>query len=68
MAATRRAGKKLAGVARPRGARVVVIDETPVSNGLRRLIEGDVGAEMRRKLRKDGIEVEVVPRDGGAKA
>ena len=38
-----------------------MIDETTVSKGLRRLIEGDVGAELRRKLRKDGVEVEVDP-------
>ena len=63
VAATRRAAKKLAAVARARGARVIVIDETTVSNPLRRLIEGDVGAELRRKLRKDGVEVEVVPHD-----
>ncbi len=66
VAATRRTAKKLAAVARARGARTVVIDETTVSNGLRRMIEGDVGAELRRKLRKDGIEVEVVPHDAGA--
>jgi hypothetical protein len=65
VAATRRAAKKLAAVARARGARVVVIDETTVTNPLRRLIEGDVGAELRRKLRKDGVEVEVVPRVAG---
>jgi hypothetical protein len=65
VAATRRASKKLAAVARSRGARVVVIDETTVSRGLRRLIEGDVGEELRRKLRKDGIEVEVIPRIAG---
>lgn len=61
VAATRRATRKLAEVARTRGARVVVIDETR-KTGLRRLIEGDVGAELRRKLRRDGIVVEVVPR------
>ncbi len=66
VAATRRAGKKLAAVARGRGAMVVVIDETPVRKGLRRLIEGDVGAELRRKLRKDGIEVEVIPHSAAA--
>ena len=33
---------------------------------LRRIVEGDVGAELRRKLRKDGIEVEVMPRDAAA--
>jgi len=61
VAATRRTAKKLAAVARARGVRVIVIDETTVSRGLRRLIEGDVGAELRRKLRKDGIEVDVIP-------
>src|SRR5690349_13831382 len=44
VAATRRAGKKLAAVARTRRPRVVVIDETPVRKGVRRLVEGDVGA------------------------
>lgn len=66
VAATRRTAKKLAAVARARGARVIVIDETTVSKGLRRLIEGDVGAELRRKLRKDGVEVEVIPHQAGA--
>jgi hypothetical protein len=37
-----------------------VIDETP-AGGLRRLVEGDVGAELHRALRRDGIAVEVVP-------
>ena len=61
VAATRRTGKKLAGIARARRPRIVVIDETPVKRGVRRMIEGDVGSELRRMLRKDGIEVEVVP-------
>ena len=61
VAATRRTAKKLAAVARGRRVRAIVIDETTVSRGLRRVIEGDVGAELRRKLRKDGIEVEVIP-------
>ena len=62
VAATRRAAKKLAAVARGRGVSAIVIDETTVARGLRRVIEGDVGTELRRKLRKDGIEVEVIPR------
>jgi hypothetical protein len=62
VAATRRTAKKLAAVARMRGARVIVIDETVVSRGVRRMIEGDVGTEIRRKLRKDAVEVEIVPR------
>ncbi len=61
VAATRRAAKKLTAVARGRGVRTIVIDETTVSRGLRRMIEGDVGAELRRKLRKDGVQVEVDP-------
>jgi hypothetical protein len=61
VAATRRAAKKLTAVARGRGVSTIVIDETVVPRGLRRMIEGDVGTELRRKLRKDGIEVEVVP-------
>jgi hypothetical protein len=66
VAATRRASRKLAAVARARRPRVVVIDETPVRTGLRRVIEGDVGSELRKALRKDGIEVEVVPRAAAA--
>jgi hypothetical protein len=68
VAATRRAGKKLAAVARARGARVVVIDETTVKRRLRRMVEGDVGSELRRMLRKDGIDVEVIPHEDAAAA
>ena len=60
IASTRRGTKKLAAIARLRSPRVVVIDETP-ETGLRRLVEGDVGSELRKKLRADGIDVEVVP-------
>jgi hypothetical protein len=60
IASTRRATKKLAAIARLRSPRVVVIDETH-ETGLRRLVEGDVGSELRKKLRRDGIDVEVVP-------
>jgi len=60
IASTRKATKKLAAIARLRRPRVVVIDETP-ETGLRRLVEGDVGSELRKKLRSDGIDVEVVP-------
>ncbi len=63
VAATRRAAKLIARVARLRGARVVVIDET-TSRGWRRYVEGDVGREVARKLRGDRIEVVVVPRAG----
>jgi hypothetical protein len=60
VASTRRATKKLAAIARLRRPRIVVIDETP-ETGLRRLVEGDVGSELRKKLRRDSIDVEVVP-------
>jgi hypothetical protein len=60
VASTRRGTRKLAEVARVRGVRVVVIDETP-ETGWRRFVEGDVGSELRKKLHKDGIEVEIIP-------
>ena len=60
IASTRRTTKKLAAIARLRRPHVVVIDESP-ETGLRRLVEGDVGSELRKKLRQDGIDVEVVP-------
>lgn len=60
IAATRRPAKKLAEVARLRGAARIVIDETP-SRGLRRLVEGDVGSELRRGLVSEGVDVVVVP-------
>ncbi len=60
VAATRRASKKLAAVALARGAKVVVIDETP-TRGPRRIVEGDVGSELRRRLRKHDVAVEVIP-------
>ena len=59
VAATRKSTKKLAQIARLRRPRVVVIDETP-ETGWRRLVEGDVGSDLRKKLRKDGIEVEII--------
>jgi K+-sensing histidine kinase KdpD len=61
VAATRKARKKLAEIARVRGVRVIVIDEARVT-GWRRMIEGDLGQELQRKLRKDGVEVEIIPR------
>jgi hypothetical protein len=64
VAATRRPAWKLANIAHVRGAAIVVIDATP-STGLRRLVEGDVGSELRRKLRKTAIAVEVIPASPG---
>lgn len=60
IAATRRATRKLAAIARLRRPDVVVIDENP-ERGWRRIVEGDVGSELRKKLRNDGIQVEVIP-------
>jgi hypothetical protein len=60
VAATRKPSRRLAEIAGVRGARLVVIDESPAT-GLRRLVEGDVGAELRRKLRGQGVEVVIVP-------
>jgi hypothetical protein len=65
VAATRRTTKKLAQIAQLRRARIVVIDETEAT-GWRRIVEGDVGSDLRKKLRATGIEVEVVPRDARA--
>jgi len=62
VAATRKPSRKLADIAHARGAKVVVIDETS-GTGIRRIVEGDVGAELRRKLRGTGVRVEVVPRE-----
>ena len=57
---TRRITHALAKVARARGADTIVIDETP-HRGVRRFIEGDVGAELTRKLKAAGIGVVIVP-------
>ena len=57
---TRRGVRALARIARTRAAKIIVIDETPY-RGLRRLIEGDTGSELARRVRRDGIEVVVVP-------
>ncbi len=56
----RKATKSLVRVARMRGAKLIVIDETPETS-LRRFVEGDVGAELAKKLRKDGVTVHVIP-------
>jgi hypothetical protein len=60
VAATRKTTKKLAAIARLRRPTAVVIDANP-ETGWRRLVEGDVGLELRKKLRADAIEVEIIP-------
>ena len=61
VASTRKPARQIARIARLREARVVVIDET-TATGLRRRVEGDLGHDIARRLRRDGIEVRVVPR------
>jgi hypothetical protein len=49
VAATRRAGFTIARIALARGASVVVMDD-PGTRGLRRFVEGDITAVVRRRL------------------
>jgi hypothetical protein len=62
IASTRKPTKTLARIARARGVRCVVIDETRYA-GWRRFVEGDTGTELAKRLRGDGIEVVIVPRE-----
>lgn len=59
---TRHGMKSLANIAQVRHASTVVIDGT-AARGLRRLIEGDPAAELRRRLSKHNIDVEIIPAD-----
>jgi len=56
--ATRSAGRAIARAARARGVSHVVIDEVPAT-GIRRVLEGEVTAVIRRRLR-GAAEVEIV--------
>ena len=60
IASTRKPTKLLTHIARARRPRLIVIDET-YATGLRRMIEGDVGEELTKRLRGDGIEVRIIP-------
>lgn len=62
VATTRRAVKLFAKIARLRGVSTVVIDGT-AATGLRRIVEGDAGAELRRRLERAGagVTVEIIP-------
>jgi hypothetical protein len=64
---TRTPGRTIARAARSRGARAIVLDMPP-RHGLRRVVEGDLTAELRRRLRSGGITVETPTRDGRAGA
>ena len=65
VAQTRRAVRTIARIARTRSVRTVVI-ESAEQPRWRSLIEGDVAAGVARRLRRDGIEVEVLPATGPA--
>ena len=56
--ATRSAGRAIAKAARARGVSHVVIDEVPAT-GIRRVLEGEVTAVIRRRLR-GAADLEVV--------
>lgn len=62
VATTRRPVRLFARIARLRGVSAVVIDGT-TATGLRRIVEGDAGAELRRRLRRAGgaLTVEIIP-------
>ena len=60
VATTRHGMKSIVGIALRRGVKVIVIDGTSAS-GVRRVIEGDPGTQLRRKLRKHSVEVRIVP-------
>jgi len=60
VATTRHAVKMIAQVAQQRNASYVVVDGSK-AKGLRRMIEGDIGLELKRRLRKTHIEVVIVP-------
>ncbi len=66
VATTRRGTRLLARVARLRGVSTVVIDGT-AATGIRRMVEGDPGEEIRRKLHRatgGAITVEIIPPAG----
>ena len=65
VASTRRPARLIAGVARMRGVRAVVM-EASSSGGWRRLVEGDVATEVAGRLGKRGITVEIVPAAKGS--
>ena len=58
VAATRSAGRMIAKVAKARNVRYVVMD-SPATTGVRRIIEGELAAIVRRRLR-DGTALELV--------
>jgi hypothetical protein len=60
LAATRKPIKLIARVARARGVAYVVVDEGE-ARGIRRLVEGETGDDVRRRLR-GAAEVVIIPR------
>lgn len=59
VATTRHSVKLLAKVAQQRNVSHIVVDGTKAT-GFRRMIEGDIGAELKRRLRNNDIEVVIV--------
>ncbi len=62
---TRSHAKVIAAVARRRDARAVIVDQAPLSTA-RRLVEGDLGATVRRRLAGAGVAVMTVCSSGTA--
>jgi len=62
VAATRSASKTIARIARVRNVRHVVIEGSAQRSRIRRLIEGDPAAGLRRRL-DSAVGLQVVPRD-----
>lgn len=54
---TRTPGRAIARAARARGARAIVLD-LPPAHGLRRVVEGDLAAELRRRLRSGHVVID----------
>ena len=65
VAQTRRAVRTIARIARTREVRVVVSESADQARW-RTFIEGDVSAGVARRLKRSGIEVEVLPATGPA--
>lgn len=60
VASTRKPARLIVRVARVRGVRTVVIDES-TSVRWRRFVEGDLARDVAGRLEKQGITVEIVP-------
>lgn len=66
VASTRKPARLIIRVARTRGVRTVVMDGSAAVR-LRKIVEGDIAADVKRGLVKTGITVEVIPASNGAR-